>query len=595
MIILIFVLFPFFSGMLLSLIINKGERSAAGIFLCGFFTLFSVFEICSIPCMLMKKDADYIACVFFVVMSVLSLIGALCFIFRIGTDGFKGFLSIPAFKKDNMSGYIFALMFFVMFALQMYAAIIFRSVGRDDAEDISSAFTVAIYGIYKRDLFTGNYTAVSSLPDLYHILIAVFLRLTGLPMEELLYQVLTPLFMTVMYLICFETGKLLFKDKNNLWLFMLIFSLINLFGGYSEHTREYHMMRTSWSREALSEGIVIPALLFVMILIAHEEAAKREGGEDYEARVRVNGLFALIFLINLTALCGGIISAAETLFYTMIMISAAAVCVKKPLLIFGGAFSVLPSGLAMLYAMSENGGYLKAGNVFTAFSKYSGSGAMMVVFFAALIFIHYSASPDHIKRLLVGGSIAVVLFLFFPGVYRLILRLGGEDAYNNMWCMLPISTGLSYAATGLVSEHRLNGLIMTASALFLCGSIVYGGFEIKPSEKEAKNSTLFIREKEGEGELRVAFTDELLPYVRMNDPYFILPYGDSDRERGNTFRELMNEERVNFTELALPCRIYGVSYVVLPKGRLARGGGSDAGFIKAGETDRYAIYAFGER
>jgi len=231
-------------------------------------------------------------------------------------------------------------------------------------------------------------------------------------------------------------------------------------------------------------------------------------------------------------------------------------------------------------------------SMFTTYARYTCSGAMMMIFFAALIYISAREERKSVRTILVGGSIVMLLFIFCPTLYLFLINVGADQAYRRLWWMLPIGVGLGYSATRLVWKHRINGLLMTAAVLLFCGRMVYGTPDVEnriPGEAAAAAS--FIRNAGGEGEIKAAFTDELLPYVRMNDVEIILPYAYSERE-GNSFRDLMNSERTNFKMLASYCRIYDVRFLVIPTGRPGNDEYERYGFSPTGSSGMYAVFEY---
>ena len=104
-------------------------------------------------------------------------------------------------------------------------------------------------------------------------------------------------------------------------------------------------------------------------------------------------------------------------------------------------------------------------SMFTTYARYTCSGAMMMIFFAGLIYISAREERTSVRTILVGGSIVMLLFIFCPTLYLFLMNVGADQAYRRLWWMLPIGVGLGFSATRLVWKHRIKGLLMTAAVL----------------------------------------------------------------------------------------------------------------------------------
>lgn len=187
------------------------------------------------------------------------------------------FLSAPLETK------ITYLIFFLILAFQLFMALTRASFDGDDAYYIAQSLTA-----WQRDYLYRfePYTGYSTTLDLRHALAVFPLWISMLAVKTQIHPTIIshsiiPLFLLPMtYLLFYQIGKSLFHNKKELLpMFMVIISLIQMFGNVSIFTNETFLMTRTWQGKSFAANFVIPAVLWLFLLISDE--AKKNSGFIY--------------------------------------------------------------------------------------------------------------------------------------------------------------------------------------------------------------------------------------------------------------------------------------------------------------------------
>lgn len=312
MLILLLILAPFGTGLTLYRFVERESRSIGVAYIGGFLILLAAFQIIAVPVVFTDPwGFPKIVKIFTIVMTVFTgggILQALHLWRREGRvlDG-KPFLFTGDKTEKIQWGIVFVLILF-----QMFMAFTHASFDGDDAyyvvQSVITDETDTLYRILP-------YTGLSSALDLRHsmavfpIWIAYIARMTGIHATIVSHTVLPLVLIPLTYLIYYEIGKKLLKDKmEQLSVYMMFVCLLQIFGNVSiYHSATFFLMRT-WQGKSMLANVVIPSIFMVLLWIFDGEKEKR-GNRD--------GLWILLFLLNIVA---AMMSTASVFLNTFLLV-----------------------------------------------------------------------------------------------------------------------------------------------------------------------------------------------------------------------------------------------------------------------------------
>ena len=265
---------PFLLGTIPVKYMNSFQKTPAMMYLCGWFVSFSVFELVSVPFILLERSFTEVVIVYS--MAIVILLGVSIWI---GRDviykmfawklWWKQFLKLP---KWTRFGWICVIL---LIGVQIVHALFWEYYDGDDSYYVAqSVLTQAYNSMYIRDSYTGyNYAldirhALSPTP----IYIAWLSQISGIHAAVISHTVLAVVWLVLLYCVYGQIGKrLLAKNKEWQPLFLIFIEIWYLFGNISIYTAETFIMTRTWQGKGLMAGIILPALLLSLIYLSDQK------------------------------------------------------------------------------------------------------------------------------------------------------------------------------------------------------------------------------------------------------------------------------------------------------------------------------------
>ena len=363
------ILIPFCIGLVPASFTAKERRSPAFIFLAGYFTMWALYGVVTIPIVLFVKYDNFIlASNCFLILSVLAAVAGVYLTFRRGESYAARDVSMDRLISWEENGEqavrkvirdmsraerIEWLLFFVLLCFQMYKAVAYASNDGDDAyyvvESLIAQQADTMYSILP---YTGRHTGL----DIRHAL-AVFPMWIAFVAQKcdihatILSHTIMPLaLIPLTYLVYYEIGKILFRrpcgrhssgkksqksnQKNNqedifarenLPLFMILIAVFQIFGNVSIYTTETFFLTRTWQGKSVAGSLVIPAMFWLFLLLYDGAGRKQEAGENEELAGKQPAKAGIWFLLVCANITAGICSSIAV-FLVSILMAAAAVC-----------------------------------------------------------------------------------------------------------------------------------------------------------------------------------------------------------------------------------------------------------------------------
>ena len=347
---------PFCIGMIPANFISPYKRNPGVVILAGYFCMWAVFEVVTIPAVLFVKYHNFsVASDCFTVISILCAIAGLLVWYRNTKNDRPGLVfgadrntngrsvtngkGILLFRNMTWPERIEWLLFAALIGFQLYKAVAYASFDGDDAYYVVESLLAQQADVMYRILpYTGRPTDL----DVRHVLavfpmwVAFVSVKSGIHATIVSHVVMPVVLIPLTYLVYFEIGRILFPvssveeqkedgkkeegkkkglsgQRENLPIFMILMCLFQIFGNVSIYTNETFFLTRTWQGKAVTGSLVIPAFLWLFLWIY--DGVKKEKKTDA-------GLWLLLVCVNMTA---GICSSIAV-FIVSILIAVTAFC-----------------------------------------------------------------------------------------------------------------------------------------------------------------------------------------------------------------------------------------------------------------------------
>lgn len=333
-------LIPFGIGLLPAHYMNYERKNPGVILLAGYFLMWSVFEVITIPPVLwVRYDNFRVVRVLFTVTALLLaaagiFVGYLeyrkqghlpCYMPSFKLSGVQGKSFLKLFlEKDRLETRIMWLLAFVLIGFQLYMAVTRASFDGDDAYYVVQSLMAQQSGAMYRNL---PYTGRSASLDVRHVLAVfpmwvAFISVRADIHATIVSHVVMPLVLIPLtYLVYYEIGKALFKSqKENVPVFMIIMALFQMFGNVSIYTSETFFLTRTWQGKAIAGSLVLPMFLLLMLWIYSGQKEEpqpiyAEGVAAFKVQKEA-GLWIMLVCLNMTA---GVCSSIAVFLVTMLL------------------------------------------------------------------------------------------------------------------------------------------------------------------------------------------------------------------------------------------------------------------------------------
>lgn len=297
------------------------KRKPGIVLLAGYFSMWAVFEIVTIPAVIFIKYNNFRAasnC--FMVLAVLCAATGIWLAYRDREEWKLPSIAVLV-RKMSWAERIEWLLFFALLIFQLYKAAAYTSFDGDDAYYVVESLIAQQADVmYKILPYTGRPTDL----DVRHVLavfpmwVAFVAVKSNIHATIVSHLVLPMVLIPLTYLVYYEVGKLLFgrsTEKNreeNLPVFMIIMALFQIFGNVSIYTNETFFLTRTWQGKAVAGSLMIPALFWMFLSIYDGTKKKRRNA----------GLWIIFVCVNMTA---GVCSSIAV-FLACILMAVTALC-----------------------------------------------------------------------------------------------------------------------------------------------------------------------------------------------------------------------------------------------------------------------------
>ena len=322
MIVLLLCLAPLGTGLLINSIMEKENRSIGVTYISGFLVLLAVFQLLAVPIVFFDSFGfPKIVKIFTVLVTLLTGSGILSALHLWRREGCV-FQERVMLKRKGKIEIIQWLLVFILLVFQLVMAVTHASFDGDDAYYVVHSLVTDETDTLYRIL---PYTGFSTSLDMRHamavfpIWIAYLARMSGIHATIVSHSILPLVLIPLTYLIYYEIGKVLFREKEEqLPTYMIYICLLQIFGNVSIYTNATFLLMRTWQGKSMLANVVIPAIFMVVLWLFEGEPSKRG---------KRNSLWFLLFFINVVA---AMMSTASVFLNTMLIgIMGLVLCVQE--------------------------------------------------------------------------------------------------------------------------------------------------------------------------------------------------------------------------------------------------------------------------
>ena len=314
-------------------------------YLFGLIVYFSLFQVIAVSNMLTVNNFFDVCTGFMYVCAGLSVLGIITMVFQVVKKQ-KNTVTTGKKDKQKMENIVLWILFVLVVVFQLIQTLRFAFPDGDDAYYVG----VATYGVhepkmYSKIPYTGEYTGFDTRHCLapFSYFISFLARMSGMSAAAIAHSILPIFFILFAYGIHYLIAKELCKEKREISLFMLIVSVLLLFGNYSVYSMETFLMtRVRQGKASLGGFVLLIGFYMILLLSKKLEDKKRER-------------LGLYFLLA----CNGAVAALFTtmgnfIYPIMLVLGGVCVCFSKKhwKKLFPLTLCCIPNGvMAILYLL----------------------------------------------------------------------------------------------------------------------------------------------------------------------------------------------------------------------------------------------------
>ncbi len=347
MLVLLLILAPLGTGLIVNRYMDRENRSIGVSYVSGFFILLAAFQLLAVPIVFLDPwGFGNIVKIFNVVTTLLTGFGVIGTLHLWRKEG-GVFHKTTGWKQKGKIEKTQWVIVFILMIFQVFMAVTHASFDGDDAyyvvQSVITDETNTLYRILP-------YTGLSTNLDMRHSMavfplwISYIARMTGIHATIVSHTILPVILIPLTYLIYYEIGKKLFKEKREqLPSYMIFTCMLQIFGNVSIYNNATFFLMRTWQGKSMLANVVIPGIFMILLWLF-------EGGP--EKRGKRNGMWFLLFTINIVA---AMMSTASVFLNTiLIAVMAIVFCIqeKNPKILFKMAACCIPcAAYALLYIL----------------------------------------------------------------------------------------------------------------------------------------------------------------------------------------------------------------------------------------------------
>lgn len=275
--ILFILIFPYLLGRLLITLVKREYHNLFSCYILGLISSWTLFQLLCVPMTLLRIPFHVLAWAYLGIMIGI-LVCYFIFVVRQERDFIKTTIkSIPNKRSFLMAIGILCILVLIQTLIPVLS---FTYIQADDASYVVQAIdNLRTDSLYQLNPYTGevyeNLIMKRALTShsAYISFISWLLNVSPTIVAHTFYPFwLTPIAYGVYYLL----GKELFKNERSTVLFLIILSLVNIFGAYSHYSSSFRLLVLIYQGKAMLQVIMLPFVLWLLFQFTKESIGKYE-------------------------------------------------------------------------------------------------------------------------------------------------------------------------------------------------------------------------------------------------------------------------------------------------------------------------------
>lgn len=347
MLILLLILAPVGTGLIINRYIDKENRGIGVVYISGFLTLLAAFQLIAVPIVFTDPwGFDSIIKIFTVVTTLFTGFGFIVTLHLWRREG-SVFSKRTKWKQRGKFEKIQWVLVFLIIVFQIVMAVTHSSFDGDDAYYVvQSVITDETNTLYRILPYTGLGTSLDMRHSMavFPLWIAYIARMTGIHATVVSHTVLPVFLIPLTYMIYYEIGKKLFKEKKEqLPTYMIFVCMLQIFGNVSIYNNATFFLMRTWQGKSMLANVVIPSVFMILLWIFEGEPEKRS---------KKGGMWILLLLINIVAAMMSTSSVFLNTLLIAVMAVVFAIQEKNMKIMFKMAACCIPCAVyALLYIL----------------------------------------------------------------------------------------------------------------------------------------------------------------------------------------------------------------------------------------------------
>lgn len=294
---------PLGSGMPVAIWLKNRTNIVIKGYLFGLIVYLAIFQVIIIANMFTVNNFFQVCTVFAYITAVAATVGIIvsAFLLKKGKTALAleaKEVVIEVSKNKKIENVILWIMFGVIVLFQLIQAIRLTFPDGDDAYYVGTAsFGVSIPQMYSRIPYTGATTQFDTRHCLapFPYFIAFLSRMSGIEVGVIAHCILPVAFILFAYGIYYLIAKELCREAREVSLFMLVVSVLLMFGNYSVYSMETFLMTRIRQGKASLGGFAIPMGFYLLYMFVKKIEGKKQEKLVLALLLGCNGLVAALF------------------------------------------------------------------------------------------------------------------------------------------------------------------------------------------------------------------------------------------------------------------------------------------------------------
>lgn len=262
-------------------------------YLSGFFMIFALFQVISVPMCFMKTSFSLLCSVFSVCLIILSVISIFLYYKNKKVRQIEFFKQVKEIKFcelidklkiicANKWAVIYFILFFIFLGFQVVMACRIDIGWRQD--DDSTYITFATMALHANSMYLVNEATGIAMELSYQrslqgavLLIGYIAKICNVSPMIVAHTFLAIALLIIAYTTYYFLAKTILDDYEKIWIFLILLSLLYIFGHYSEYSMTFRLLGPIWQGKAILQIILTPFLFAILPKIFKEKFNLKSG------------------------------------------------------------------------------------------------------------------------------------------------------------------------------------------------------------------------------------------------------------------------------------------------------------------------------